>query len=961
LLRDDIFSTKDRTKFFDFIIPIIPVIDGSNSYDQFIKHFRESGIIDRFDTYFLQELSLYIDDMRILKNVYNEYIIYYNKIGSIELDNNKLLAIVVYKNLFPRDFCELQLSKGYVYSLFLEKTIFIDEEIGKIEPKITEIDKRMESFRTEHMKDLDELDTLYISFLNKQQLLINGNYPEATTSNLDITRVMKGNPDNIKVHTGNNWQSFDIKTAIASLNKNTEYNNRKNIIIGKLTKNIDDLMVEKAHLQKLLDTMHNKNLKDILNKENIEKIFSIDSDKKTDFNEIKSSDYFQLIKYLIINGHIDETYPDYMTYFYPNSIAKEDKIFLRSITDRNAKDYDYRIKNAKTIISRLKTSYFEQEEVLNYDLFFYLIENKNEGYLKSIFNQLALRKNIGFIINFMETRNVISPVLKEVVDFWPNFLELALNSQSVYEKQRNKLIFDVMSKLSENDIIKFNDKRFLTDHLSKSTKFLSMQYTVDIKSMINKLKKLSVRFIKFEHGRINRNFFDAVYKNDLYQLNFDTISFILDIVYNIKDIEIITHMNYTSILSKSDEPIFRYIHKNIDDYVDIMLLNCQETINDDESAAIKLLNNMDIDEDYKEKYMGNLKSTISKITDIEKIEYWDILVNNKNIINSEDNILAYYFKEDKGLNKILIDFINMHNRSIVFSYNDINNIYGDGTASKFYNSIVECNELSNDVYEKILSSFGLVYNNFTKNKISNEKMVILIKIGTISMTEKNLIFIRNKYSEHIFQFIIRNIKKYVELINEENILNEELVNLLGESISDDDKIELTKKIQEKITIRDKQYSDSVKIFILKNNFCSDDIPYLFEIFNNQDEDFKKTIITVISWNIDLLLTDQFVVPSDILKVLLKHREMDHFKKRSLFAKYIEKFNINQIKECFELMEAHDYLKLFENKRPKLFVDATNEKILNVMKDKKIIERFGIDKRNNQYYRVYGRIKVHENK
>ena len=36
LLRDDIFVSKDRTKFFDYIIPVVPVIDGSNSYNQLI-------------------------------------------------------------------------------------------------------------------------------------------------------------------------------------------------------------------------------------------------------------------------------------------------------------------------------------------------------------------------------------------------------------------------------------------------------------------------------------------------------------------------------------------------------------------------------------------------------------------------------------------------------------------------------------------------------------------------------------------------------------------------------------------------------------------------------------------------------------------------------------------------------------------------------------------------------------
>jgi len=76
LLRDDIFVSKDRTKFFDFILPIVPIVDGSNSYDQFIGHLTGSGVLELFEESFLQGLSLYIDDMRILKNICNEFTIY---------------------------------------------------------------------------------------------------------------------------------------------------------------------------------------------------------------------------------------------------------------------------------------------------------------------------------------------------------------------------------------------------------------------------------------------------------------------------------------------------------------------------------------------------------------------------------------------------------------------------------------------------------------------------------------------------------------------------------------------------------------------------------------------------------------------------------------------------------------------------------------------------------------------
>ena len=50
-------------------------------------------------------LSLYIDDMRLLKNIYNEFVIYYNRLNITELDCNKMLAIIAYKKSVPARFC----------------------------------------------------------------------------------------------------------------------------------------------------------------------------------------------------------------------------------------------------------------------------------------------------------------------------------------------------------------------------------------------------------------------------------------------------------------------------------------------------------------------------------------------------------------------------------------------------------------------------------------------------------------------------------------------------------------------------------------------------------------------------------------------------------------------------------------------------------------------------------------
>ena len=115
LLRDAIFTSKDRTKFFDFIIPIIPIVDSSNSYEQFLKHLKEGSLLDKFDQSFLQSLSLYVDDMRILKNIYNEFVIYIHRLNTTDLDWNKMMAIIAYKNFVSSRLQRLATCKRFCF------------------------------------------------------------------------------------------------------------------------------------------------------------------------------------------------------------------------------------------------------------------------------------------------------------------------------------------------------------------------------------------------------------------------------------------------------------------------------------------------------------------------------------------------------------------------------------------------------------------------------------------------------------------------------------------------------------------------------------------------------------------------------------------------------------------------------------------------------------------------------
>ncbi|MDR1699947.1 MAG: hypothetical protein LBR68_02030 [Lachnoclostridium sp.] len=109
-IKDDMFLDKDRAKFFDFIIPIVPVINFSNSEN--ILHRIVAGNKYNLKKTLIEDLAFFINDMRLLYNIMNEYYIYsQTTIKDSNLDKNQLLSLIVYKNIHL--FLHIQLLHNY--------------------------------------------------------------------------------------------------------------------------------------------------------------------------------------------------------------------------------------------------------------------------------------------------------------------------------------------------------------------------------------------------------------------------------------------------------------------------------------------------------------------------------------------------------------------------------------------------------------------------------------------------------------------------------------------------------------------------------------------------------------------------------------------------------------------------------------------------------------------------------
>jgi hypothetical protein len=909
LLRDDIFISKDRTKFFDYIVPVVPVVDSSNSYDQFISHFKKGGLFEKFNESFLQGLSLYIDDMRLLKNIYNEFVIYYNRLNITELDCNKMLAIIAYKNLFPRDFADLQLNQGFIYTIFANKDSFVAEEIEKLDKQISEKSNEIDMAKNEHLSTIKELDAAY--------------------------------EDKRPVRYGYRQDLSDADKA--------NYAKRKQAIENRLNSSIPKLENEKVVLEQKRISMQNRQLCEIITRDNIDSIFSITSTNEvgtvTHFNEIKSSEYFDLLKYLIRNGYIDETYADYMTYFYENSLSRIDKTFLRSITDKKAKEYIYKLKNPKLVVSRLRLVDFDQEETLNFDLFTYLLQTSHIDYVERLIEQLKSTKNLKFIGAYFDATIELSAYIKHLNMGWPEVFSTALSERLLTENQIRR--YSIASLYySNDDIIELvNKENCLCDYISNARDYLAID-NPNIDRLIHCFTLLGVCFIGFDYTELNKELFQAVYEESLYEINAENLQLIQREILGAKNADDFFHKNYTILCLHPDSAITQYVNQNINKYFRVVLQISDGNIHDDENVAIAVFNNANLTTDYKQSYISALRTTITSIKEIADSSLWSSLLDADIVQYSEYNIMDCF--NTVKLNESVISYINRYDIDLDFSKTE----YDEDAKEKLFDSVVICNGIDDSKYRQILVSLKFSYDTFDIAEISDDKITILIDTNIIRMTADNLKYMRENYPNQTFYYIRKSIEKYIDIVDEALFSREEMLEIIAWNISDKLKIRLLELSNEEISIIGKNYSPAVCLHILNNNFAKSDLPDLFSSFEQWDNFVQEKIFDYAVRHIATIIDDPNSVSQKLTNNLLHSERVNRDEKIDLFIAIIPVLCEDSIKGILTLLNLTDYLKIFDTRsRPKFEINDENEKLLTAFKESNLIDSYEENPEKEGYYKI----------
>lgn len=126
----------NRTKFFDLVIPVVPFITHRSARNLAAQLLGE--IEHKVEPELLDLAAQYVPDMRLLKNVRNEFIVFRDRIFSgdgeqLDLSQTDLFAMMLYKSTHLTDFEKIRLGTSTLDVLYKVSRELVAENITRIE------------------------------------------------------------------------------------------------------------------------------------------------------------------------------------------------------------------------------------------------------------------------------------------------------------------------------------------------------------------------------------------------------------------------------------------------------------------------------------------------------------------------------------------------------------------------------------------------------------------------------------------------------------------------------------------------------------------------------------------------------------------------------------------------------------------------------------------------------------
>ncbi len=795
-IKDDMFEQQgERTKFFDFIIPIVPYISSTNSGEMLRKALQfddEKNISKIYDISggFISLISSYISDMRDLTCICNEFNVFKNTLKGnqkIDLTDENMFALMVFKNLQPKEFANLEDEKeeSIVRRAFADKKKFIENREKLIETKKQDELDKIEKIDNEVLQNVRELKlalvTSLVDFHAAVYMIYDGNttrtISEVLSDSFDINLLLR---NRIRVYwqnsNGNSYNTIDnIEDKVKD---NGDYFTRIERVKNGLAKCKEESRCVIEEYEKRINGLRAYSIREIIEE------FGIDFLDES----VRNND---LLVFLLRRGYLDETYENYINYFHPNSINKEEMNFILGVRNhRSEVEYSYLIKNVEQVFSRLQDFEFKQKEILNFDLVDFVLSKKiDTASAKMLIEQLSnhTEESMSFIKAYIERGENIDKLIhclcKENSLLWKDIT----NDDGIPLETRYKYLVLFLKYADIDDIVtqdgvvwdESNGNGVLTDFLVSHADALKNIKESPTDKQIKLIEKLKIEFRDTELDDVDEAIREEIFGSCRYELNDLMIRRLFE-WKSPEEVNSLKYKNYTSILNLGYQPLIDYVQDYFAYYIRNIVLEIETNENEEVDALEDIIERLlPKNEELcfkvleKEKAVwDNIKHCCKEVDEgaaQSKKKIWGFLLNNSRIQCTWDNFVAYY--EQYGSEACWAEYFD---ENIDILLNDIDN----PVITEDVLSALMFADISEESFRKYVSSIELDSYEESLTKLNKMKIEVMIEEGLLPYNDSFWAEMDNVASELRVLYAEKNKDAFIVSLDDIELNDVEINSLL---------------------------------------------------------------------------------------------------------------------------------------------------------------------------------------
>lgn len=707
-LKDDIFANaEERTKFFDYIVPVIPFVNVSNSGDLFRRkianlHIPEAEVRSSFIT----DISAFVNDMRVLTNVVNEFDLYRNLLDK-KLNKEKLLAMILYKNLYPTDFSLLHQNKGVVYETFISTGLLKDEIKKDDWKRLEEIDLEIQAISEESLRSIEELRAVIVGKLLKLwpgddwEIYCDGGKKQISSlfSEENILHILDGN-----IYFENKYYRYQTRHLNAdeiksSLGESYKYRIRKKIIQSVADDKIKTLRDKRKVLMDDIAAIDKYTLSDIAKS---------DKDIFEHVNIPKGEEEkYKVLKYFLEKGYIDEEYFFYISIFQEGRLTPSDQEFLLSIKFNTPKEFDYKLQEIPSLIQNLSVVDYDHKGILNKDLlkFCLLHEDEYEDECDAILKQMVVHEQyIDLLYQFMQEGNCVPTFIKRLVRIDKNVWKSLNMDKKHTNKDKDRVISTLFKYADINDIRAINTSYPFNTYINDNNNYSDLFEDIDQVRARELLDLLNLNVQSLIDDSNAADTYSYIYENNMYALTLDNIK----VIFKHNDLPVVDLDSaiYTSIEETELNELQGYVHQELPAFVDNLMLTSSNTHESSDTIVSLMDEDIKVDDIIKLiKHNNTLWDDCKDITDKDVVS--TLFAENK-IKMTFENVKHYCSCIGSWkIDSLLVVFMNLNEEKTMEEFTKLVQS-NDEHETELLASVVKSDNINDNIAFSIFDNHWLI-------------------------------------------------------------------------------------------------------------------------------------------------------------------------------------------------------------------------------------------------------------